>query len=116
MTNYKIISFREGTNKTHLYFEHEKSLYRKWGSSLVRNDKVQYYCCIEKKCSCRGKIINSKFVRTKRPGETSYPVHTNHFDNHEEQAETEMAYEDLKKEVLRSSRPVRDIHREKVKE
>lgn len=112
--NFKVITYREGTDKTHLFFQDEKSLYRKWGNVKAKNgENVTYYKCIENDCPCRGKLVNSRFTRTRRHNH-EIPEHSNHTDNHEHQTLVEIAYQELKEEVIGSTRSVRDIHREKI--
>lgn len=78
---------------------------------LYRIDKstetTSYLSCIS--CTVRGKIFEGRFTQSKK---TSSHNH----ENHKDRAAGEIAYNDMKEEVLKSRRNAREIHDEKLRE
>lgn len=112
--NYKLISLLEGSrNGHHVLVEEENCLYKVF---TVRNNKggqeVASCMCITKGCKCRGKTIAATFTRTSTAG-NDFPVH-NHQD-HKHKADAEVAYAELKTQVLETRRNIRELYREKLR-
>lgn len=99
-----------GTGKAKLryYIESEKCYYL----CKENTGKCLLLRCIGRNCKCTGKLVEGNlFFRSNRSG--GQAAH-NHPD-HQYEAEADMAYEKLKKEVIDSRRPIREMHDEMLR-
>lgn len=106
--NYKIINLADGkdADKHYYLFEPEGCLYHvNKTKTNKKGEIVKYLKCID--CQCRATLKNGNISRTNEK------LH-NHV-LHIQAAEVEVVYEELKKKVIDSKRPVRELHTEMLR-
>lgn len=102
---YQIIKLKAGRNAVHIYSLSEQCLY-----SINRvKGEVKYLKCIDRGCQCTAKIVNNEF---EKGGNSQGHNHL----NHKSKAEYEIAFSKLKEDVSKSSRPVRAIYNETLRQ
>lgn len=100
--NFQTINLKEKRVSVHYFILDEQCIY----SAYSTRKAIKYLKCIS--CNCKGKLSIDIFERT------NANVDHNH-QNHQHQADYEIAFEKLRQTVRESQQPVRDLHKQALR-